>query len=547
VSSNGVPPRVDERVLLLAPLGRDAQVLSKILGAAGFPSVICADGNELASNLHEGAGAVVVTDEALSRATTARLVAIVKGQPAWSDISLLLLASGDALESATKAAIHALRGAGNLVLLERPVRTLALVTAVDAALRARRRQYEAWDLIRSEHAARQAAEASSRVKDEFLATVSHELRTPMNAILIWANLLADRNSDPARLQQGLSAIARGATAQAKLIEDLLDVSRAISGKLEIDVRTFDVEPVARAAVDVIRPAAEAKGISLELACESGIVIRADPDRIQQVLWNLLSNAVKFTPARGRVCVKMSRDRRLLRIEVSDTGRGISSDFLPFVFDRFRQAETGATRLQGGLGLGLAISRQLVELHGGVIEVDSEGEGKGAVFTVELPLADEVAAEAARASSPAHEPAAPPRPLEGIRALLIEDDANAREAMTVVLEHHGASVRSVASGPAAIHALSATPASDGPTILLSDLGLPAMDGCELLRRIKALYSVRGKPMPPAAAVTAYVSSTERARALAAGFSMYVAKPVAPGRLVSVARDLAGLARGASAAR
>jgi signal transduction histidine kinase/ActR/RegA family two-component response regulator len=534
--------RIDERVLLWAPLGRDSDVLSQILSSAGFAPYVCSDGDELASKIEDGAGAVIVTGEALGRSTAAHLVAKLKAQPAWSDLPILVLAGGEAHEPRMKAAIDALRAAGNLVLVERPVRKLNLLTALDVALRARRRQYEAWDLIRAEHAARQEAEASSRIKDEFLATVSHELRTPMNAILIWANLLTERGHDRALVHQGLSAIARSAAAQAKLIEDLLDVSRAISGKLQIDVRDVDIESVARAAVDVIRPAAEAKGVVLQVSCPSGIVVRVDPDRMQQVLWNLLSNAVKFTPDRGRVSLKVMRDRRLLRVEVSDTGRGISSEFLPHVFERFRQAEIGAKRLQGGLGLGLAISRQLVELHGGVIEVDSQGEGLGTVFTVELPIALERSMSQAEMTRPDVSGAnLVSRSLEGVRALLVEDDANSREAMACVLERHGARVRSVDSGAAAMAALSAEHANDAPSIVLSDLGLPKMDGCELLARIQSLYKARGERAPPAAAVTAYVSSAERTRALAAGFSMYVAKPVAPERLVAVAKDLAARAR------
>jgi signal transduction histidine kinase/ActR/RegA family two-component response regulator len=471
---------------------------------------------------------------------TTRLVALLKAQPAWSDVPIIVLATADAAPAGMWAAIGALRSSGNVILLERPVRTLILVTAVETSLRARRRQYETSDLIRAEHAAREVAEASSRVKDEFLATVSHELRTPMNAILIWANLLTEQGGDPPRTEQGLAAIARSAEAQSKLIEDLLDVSRAISGKLQIEVREVDVEAVARAAMDVIRPAAETKNIALEMRCPTGISLRADPDRLQQVLWNLLSNAVKFTPTRGRVVLEVTCQRRLLCMAVTDTGRGIDREFLPFVFDRFRQAEMGAKRLHGGLGLGLAISRELVELHGGVISADSRGEGHGAVFTVEIPLVDHATSPQPSRSS-ANSGGTTARPLEGVRALLVEDDANTRVAMTLVLERHGARVRSVESGPAAIEALTSMSGVDAPNIVLSDLGLPEMDGCELLGRIRTVYRARGERGPPAAAVTAYVSTAERARALAAGFSIYVAKPVAPRQLVAVAGELAGLAR------
>ena len=380
-----------ERVLLLAPVGRDASLLCELLDRAGLACVACGDMDELARHLVDGAGAAVLSEEALAPAAVSALVAALSSQPAWSDLPVVLLAGEEPHPPRSAQAIAALRSAGTLTVLERPVRGLTLVTAVQAALRARRRQYEIRDLVERERAARQAAdaalqeaEAASQVKDEFLATMSHELRTPLSAILLSTHLLNRGRMDEQRTKRALRAIERSAEAQSRLIEDLLDVSRMTLGKLHLDLRETDLGPVVHAAIDVVRPAAEARRIGLEAVVDphAGLV-QADPVRIQQVVWNLLSNAVKFTPMGGRASIRLERGEDHVRIQVADTGNGISPRFLPYVFERFRQADATA---QGGLGLGLAISRQLVELHGGTIRAESPGEGLGAAFTVELPLA-----------------------------------------------------------------------------------------------------------------------------------------------------------------
>lgn len=534
-------PTSSERVLVLAPLGRDTPLLCQVLDRAGLASVACGSRDDLARHLRDGAGAVLLTEEALTPAVVSDLIAALTTQPPWSDLSVVLLAGGEPLSAENVRAVMALRSAGNLTVLERPVRGLTLLTGVQTALRARRRQYEIRDLVQSERAARLEAEAASQVKDEFLATVSHKLRTPLSAILLWTRLMAEGELQEREVQRGLRAVERSAVAQSRLVEDLLDVSRMISGKLHLSPREVELEPIVRAAVDVVRPAAEVKRISIEAMIEAGsTTVRGDPDRLQQVLWNLLSNAVKFTPAGGHVSIRLGRADGNARIEVADSGRGIRRQFLPHVFERFRQADTTTHRLQGGLGLGLAISRQLVELHGGAIRADSPGEGLGAVFTVELPLASTLGAAApsvGTADPRSAGQAATRRSLDGFRVLLVEDDRDTREAMAHTLGHCGADVTAVGSGGAALDLLAATGGDSRPHVLLSDLGMPDMDGQELLRRIRGMERARGQPALPAAVITAYTHTNDRGMALDAGFAAHVPKPVEPEILVAVVERLA----------
>jgi signal transduction histidine kinase/CheY-like chemotaxis protein len=524
---------VAERVLIVAPLGRDAAVLARVLADAGVSSSAFANGSEIARALLDGAGTVLLTEEALTSANVRALLDAVASQPAWSDLPLVLLADPEPLIADRARHVEALREVANLTVLERPVRVLPLVTAVHAALRARRRQYEIRDLVASEQAAREAAEAASHVKDEFLATVSHELRTPLSAILLWIRLLATGGLEEARVRRALDSIERSAEAQSKLIEDLLDVSRMISGKLKLNLRPVDLGPIAHAALEIIRPAAEAKRITVEAEVEERTVVRADPARIQQIMWNLLSNAVKFTPEGGRVSMVVSRDGGRVRIEVVDTGRGIPADFLPYVFDRFRQVDGTSSRREGGLGLGLAISRQLVEMHGGTIRAESAGEDRGAVFCVELPALDAENTVSTSGPSRTHDE----RSLEDIEVLLVEDDPDTREALVLTLEQRGAEVLAVASAGAALTLLEGRAASDRPDVLLSDLGLPGINGYELLRRVRAMEVARGEDAIPAALITAYAGERDRQQALDAGFSAHLAKPVEPTHVAATVLQLA----------
>jgi signal transduction histidine kinase len=374
-----------DRILVLAPLGRDAAVLCRLLGENGLHCEACRDADGVAGGLRAGSGAVLLTEEALTPSAVDRLARALAAEPAWSDPPLLLLADGREADATWE--VTALRASGNLTVLERPARALTLVTVVQAALRARRRQYEIRDLIDRERTARAEAEAANRVKDEFLANVTHELRTPLSAVLLWTRLLAGGKVPPGRQAKALGSIERSALAQFRLIEDLLDATRMASGGPRLDLRDCDPSAIVAAAADVVRSSASEKRV--ELLADPGPspgAVRADPARLQQVVTNLLSNAVKFTPTGGRVTIGLDRAGDRVLIRVADTGAGIPPGFLPHVFERFRRGESTAFRREDGLGLGLAIARQLVEAHGGSISVESPGEGLGSTFTVGLPAA-----------------------------------------------------------------------------------------------------------------------------------------------------------------
>ena len=372
------------------------------------------------------------------------------------------------------------------------------------------------------------------VKDRFLAMLSHELRSPLGAIRIWASLLRTGKLDPERSARALEAIERSAVTQAKLIEDLLDVSRIVTGKLVLDVGPVDLTDVAEAALDAVRAAAEAKQIRLEQVFElTGKQVEGDPARLQQVVWNLLSNAVKFSAAGGRIVLRVSRARSEAVVSVRDEGEGIETEFLPHVFERFRQADNTRTRTHGGLGLGLAIVRDLVAQHGGAVAAESAGKGQGATFTVRLPLV-EGRPEARRvvALGPAFkgERAPAASTLRGVRVLVVDDDPDARESVAAVLEQAGATVQAVESAGDAVESLQREPSD----VLVSDIAMPGVDGYTLLGRARA--RLRGREIP-AAALTAYAGSEDRGRALAAGFQAHLAKPVDPAQLVAVVAELA----------
>jgi len=364
---------------------------------------------------------------------------------------------------------------------------------------------------------------ANRLKDEFLATVSHELRTPLTAMLSWARLLQDGIGDDRERRRGLEVIERNARAQSRLIDDLLDTSRIVTGKLLIARDPVAIEPVISDAVESVRTAAAAKAIELRIDVENGGTVIGEAKRLQQILWNLLTNAVKFTPRDGRVDVVARRDGDELELRVSDTGPGISRAFLPHVFDRFRQADTSTTRAHGGLGLGLAIVRHLVDLHGGTVRAESEGEQRGATFVVRLPLAPACAApEATAASADADVDVA----LDGVRVLVVEDDGDGREAIAMLLTTAGADVVAVESAQAALAAI-----ADGvPHVLVSDIGLPLEDGYVLIQKVRQLDADHGGAVP-AIALTAYTRPQDRARALAAGYQAHVSKPVDPAELLS----------------
>jgi signal transduction histidine kinase/CHASE1-domain containing sensor protein/CheY-like chemotaxis protein len=383
-------------------------------------------------------------------------------------------------------------------------------------------------LLELERTARQAAEESNRLKDEFLATVSHELRTPLTAILGWSRLLEGGTLDDSVTQQAVEVIWRNAKAQAQIVDDILDVSRIITGNLYLDLHPLEVVPVVENAINVVRPTADAKGIRIEKYFDSTpAMISGDANRLQQVVWNLLSNAVKFTDSGGRVCVKVSRAGGAVEVSVSDTGRGISKEFLPYVFDRFRQADSTTTRQHGGLGLGLAIARHLVEIHGGTINAESGGEGHGATLKIRLPLIESTAAVKSLAEPDRHKMAIPQQLLSGLNVLLVDDDDDTLTLMATALKRRQANVTAVSSAGEAIQAIT----RKRPDVLVSDIAMPDEDGYGLIRKIRSLEN--GAPDNiPAVAITAYAKEEDRERALSAGFQIYLAKPVELTELISV---------------
>lgn len=390
-----------------------------------------------------------------------------------------------------------------------------------------------------------AERETNRIKDEFLSTLSHELRTPLNAILGWTQLLK-MEALPPDVGHGLEVIDRNARAQTKLIEDLLDVSRVTTGKLVLNLRPTVLGPVIRAAADAIRPTVEAKQITVECTLSAAeAVVEADSDRLQQVFWNLLSNAAKFTPQAGRIEVRLELVEDSARLRVTDTGRGISRAFLPFVFDRFRQADSTSTRSQGGLGIGLTIVRHIVELHSGTVEADSPGEGQGATFTVTLPLAP------AKASIPPNSVTCEPAPasgdisaddvsadLGGLQILVVDDEADARDVVSATLTRFGASVAAAGSVEEALAAVSRV----RPDLVISDIAMPGKDGFELIRLLRDLPPQDGGGIP-AVALTAYAREEDHQRALAAGFQFHLSKPVNPGALIRTISQLKIPAAGA----
>jgi signal transduction histidine kinase len=390
-------------------------------------------------------------------------------------------------------------------------------------------------LLESEQRARANAEAVNRLKDEFLATLSHELRTPLNAILGWSHLLNSRRGDPGMVERAIGVIRNNAMSQSQLIEDILDVSRIIGGKLRLKMGPVPLQEVLAAALDSVSPAAQAKAIEIVRNIDDLEPITGDYDRLQQVVWNLLSNAVKFTPREGRVTVTLTRKEDDVVLQVQDTGIGIAPHFLPHVFDRFSQADGSATRRHGGLGLGMAIVRHLIELHGGTVRVHSEGEGQGTTFTIELPTHLEATVEDDAPATPVAEAGDEPatiQHLDGVSVMVVDDDQDSRSFMCQLLQSHGASVVAVESTSEALGRLTQL----RPCVLISDIGMPGEDGYALIRRVRELSDGDGGGVP-AIALTAYARPEDQRAALVAGYQRHLSKPVAVSHLVATIAELA----------
>ena len=396
-------------------------------------------------------------------------------------------------------------------------------------------------LLESERAARSEAERLSHMKDEFLATLSHELRTPLNAILGWSTLMRQRAVSDRERERGLETIERNARAQTQIINDLLDMSRIISGKLHLEVMAIHLHEVVQAAIEAVRPSAEARNIRLRAMLDSSIGrTRGDPNRLQQVLWNLLTNAVKFTPPGGRIQVVLERVNSHVEIVIEDSGIGIKPEFLPHVFDRFRQADASTTRRFGGLGLGLSIVRNLVELHGGSVRVKSPGENQGATFIVALPLSvvekDYAAHNRSQLAVQEALDAIDLPSLEGALILVVDDEPDTRLLLKRLLEDRGARVLSAGSAPSALGLL----AQEEVDLLVSDIGMPGTDGYQLIEQVRTMDHARLAPLP-AIAVTAYARAEDRQRSLLAGYQMHISKPVEARELIAGIASLLRLSR------
>ena len=415
------------------------------------------------------------------------------------------------------------------------VSVLSLV--LDVTARKEAEEERAASLIR-ERDARQHAEEADRLKDEFLATLSHELRTPLTSILGWASMIRNGEVEGAASTRAIETIERNARSQARLIDDLLDVSRIITGNLRLDLHPLNLAPIVAAAVDALRPTADVKGIELRTESLSGdCLVKGDPNRLRQVIWNLLSNAIKFTQRGGVVTIKLKCIGGTVRLSVADTGDGISAEFLPYVFDRFRQAEASISRKQGGLGLGLAVVRHLVELHGGSIRAESGGLGHGSLFSVDLPLAEErrdpARAEERRREVERRRSRRGSVRLDGVHVLLVEDDEDTRKLLGTMLKRYGARVTPTKSAAEALNAFAADP----PDLLISDIGMPDEDGYEFIRKLRALPPEEGG-LTPAIALTGYASRKDRERALEAGYQQHIAKPIEQADMVAAIAALVG---------
>ena len=473
-------------------------VKTRILRSAGFEVVQARTGHDALRLVEELKPRLTVLDVQLPDVDGWEICRRIKADPRTASVLVLQLS---ATFVAGEDTVKALEGGADGCLTE-PVEATVLVATVRALLRARAAEDMLRETLEREKSAREAADSANRAKDEFLATLSHELRSPLGTILTWATLLKNSDLPAPKRKRALEAIERNARIQLKLIEDLLDVSRIVSGKMRLDLAMIDPASVVDAALDSVRPAASAKQIALERSIEPQVgPVMADATRFQQVLWNLISNAVKFTPRGGKVTISMSRDGGFVEIDVTDTGRGIAPEFLPHIFERFRQVDASTTRSAGGLGLGLAIVRHLVELHGGTVVAESKGIDQGATFRVRLPMPAVLPQSLPTPVPPGQNLAAatPWANLDGLKVLLVDDENDSREAISMVVKQCGAEVSTAASVAEAMEALE----HQIPDVVVSDIAMPLEDGYGFIRRVRSRPADQGGSLP-AIAVTAYGS-------------------------------------------
>lgn len=533
----------EERVLILAPMGRDGALTCQFLGDVGIASTLCVDGYELLNEIQDGVGAILLTEEALTLHFVTSLQADLAAQPPWSDVPIVISAFKDSLGDSSTPVVRFAELLRNVTVFERPVRVLTLLSLVRLALSVRRRQYEIKDMLAREQEARKIAEEAraeadraNHSKDEFLAMLSHELRTPLNAVLGFSELLPYETPGSKDFNDSLAAIVRNSKAQASLIDDILDVSRIVTGKLSIHEHPVNVVSIVNDTVDSFRPAAEKKEVSIQMTADlSSATVLGDANRLRQIVSNLLSNAVKFTPRGGRITVEMTRKDSLFVLTVTDNGEGIASEFLPHAFEKFRQQDASCTRRFGGLGLGLSIVQHLVEVHSGSIRVHSEGKGTGAKFTVLLPtLAEAIANEATgEAANGRLLPQSVPIVAEAIayRFLVVDDQTDSRHIVARVLKRSGHEVVEADCAAAGREAI----AEGAFDALFCDIGMPDEDGLSFIQSLRKLESSDQRGLP-AAALTGFASEEDKARVLAAGFDLHLSKPVCPDDVLKVVHKL-----------
>jgi signal transduction histidine kinase/ActR/RegA family two-component response regulator len=524
--------RTDERIFVIAPIGGDANAIATLLTNNGFQAFVC---EEPATSVVEiiSAGALVMTEEALEFATTTSLLIALEDQPPWSELPVIILSSGG-VSRLTRLFDLAADAAGGVTLLERPIATDTLLRTINVALRSRRRQYQVRDLIAEqernrasleqseerlrlllaqEKGLRQAADEANRLKDEFLATMSHELRNPLNVILGYSELLLrteEIKASPPLLRLS-EALRRNALAQSYLIRDLLELSRLRSGKLTLNRETVSLITAVNNAFETVRAEAQAKDIAIDISAPpEPLFVEGDLLRLEQIVWNLLANAVKFTPAGGKVSVRLERAVERVVLIVDDTGQGIEASFLPSVFEMFRQGDARASREHTGMGIGLALVQQLVQLHGGSVVAYSAGLGQGTSFTVSLPEKTETPRRIALAPSPADEP------LDQLTVLAVDDDEDTTALLRYLLEMNGATVTTANSGKEALRL-----ARDADfDVVLSDISMPSMDGFEFVRRLRSLP---GKEDVRVVALTGFGRKEDVEQAENEGFVAHLTKP------------------------
>jgi signal transduction histidine kinase len=551
------PPRT--KILNVEDYAVSREATSDLLRAAGYVVVEASNGTEALQLIHSENPQLVLLDVNLPGLSGYEICQQLKADLATKALPVLLI-SGSLVEGRDKA--HGLENGADGYLIK-PVDPVELMAHIKALLRMREAESEREQLLVREREARAQAEAATHAKDEFLALVSHELRTPLNAMLGWTRVLQSRPSgtqpDVETLDHALEVIGRNAHSQLQLIEDLLDVSRIVTGKLRIESRPLALAPLVQATFESLRPMAEAKGIQLQsveggmqhhekpgqetessaIRHPSSAIIMGDPDRLQQAIWNLLTNAIKFTPSGGKILISTEQRESEVLITVSDNGQGISAEFLPLVYERFRQADSARTNRTGGLGLGLTLVRTLVESHGGSVRAESAGVGQGATFSISLPLAQRIESESKNEIMTTYTNTADlplvDAQLNGVRVLVVDDEEIARELVAMILAQSGAATLMAGSVAMAMATLAALPPEQYPDVIISDLSMPDEDGYSLIRQLRQLSPERGGRLP-VVALTAFGRVEDRVRVLGAGFQTHITKPVEAEELVTVIASL-----------